>query len=74
MPLYEFLCRACGTRFERLVRVGREKEVCCPGCGRPDVRKLFSTFGIHGADKTASGSSSSKSCSSCSTKSCSTCR
>jgi len=73
MPLYEFRCRACGARFERLVRIGREAEVRCAACGSPDVEKLFSSFGIHGGEKTVSASSSSKGCSTCSSKSCSTC-
>jgi len=73
MPLYEFHCRACGARFERLVRIGREAEVCCAACSSRDVTKLFSTFGIHGGEKAVSASSSSKGCSKCSSKSCSTC-
>jgi putative FmdB family regulatory protein len=73
MPLYEFLCRACGRRFERLVRIGREGEVRCAACGCPDIQKLFSTFGIHGAEKAVSLSSSAKGCATCSSKSCSTC-
>jgi putative FmdB family regulatory protein len=73
MPLYEFLCRACNARFERLVRVGRESEVRCAACGSPEVRKLFSTFGIHGGGKAAGSSSSSSGCSTCSSKSCGTC-
>lgn len=73
MPLYEFRCRACRSRFERLVRVGRESEVRCPSCGSPEVQKLFSTFGIHGGDKPSAGSASSGGCTTCSSKSCSTC-
>jgi putative FmdB family regulatory protein len=48
MPLYEFICKACGKRFEALVRLGQEKAVCCESCGGKDLQKLFSAFGIGG--------------------------
>jgi putative FmdB family regulatory protein len=42
MPLYDFSCTDCGSRFERLVR--NEAEVAavdCPGCGgRRVIREL----------------------------------
>jgi len=72
MPLYEFKCRACGRRFEALVRIGRENEVCCAGCGGRDVRKLVSAFGIGGAASRLKSSGSG--CATCSSSSCSTCK
>ncbi|MBN2205848.1 MAG: zinc ribbon domain-containing protein [Candidatus Aminicenantes bacterium] len=74
MPLYEFQCRVCRTRFERLVRIGRESDVRCPSCGSPEVQKLLSRFGIQGGDKPSARSASSSGCASCSSKSCNTCR
>ncbi len=53
MPLFEFICDECGTRFEELVM--GERVVDCPKCGSGDVRKQFSTF----ASRTAGSSSSS---------------
>jgi putative FmdB family regulatory protein len=44
MPLFEFICDDCGTRFEELV--SSERAVGCPKCGGADVRKQFSTFGL----------------------------
>ncbi|HSD29973.1 MAG TPA: zinc ribbon domain-containing protein [Vicinamibacteria bacterium] len=45
MPLYEYRCGACGSRFELLRRVGQGSEgVACPECGQADVEKEFSTF------------------------------
>jgi putative FmdB family regulatory protein len=41
MPLYEFKCRACGRRFEELVRLGEVPE--CPKCGHAEPERLFST-------------------------------
>ena len=42
MPLYEYVCKKCGQRFEALVRAG-EKTVC-EKCGSPEVEKLLSAF------------------------------
>ena len=72
MPLYEFLCGSCGNRFESLVRLGKEKEVCCDVCKSNDVRKLVSSFGIGGSGNRLKASSSG--CSTCSSHSCSTCK
>jgi putative FmdB family regulatory protein len=72
MPLYEFACKACGKRFEVLVRLGQEKSVCCEACGSKDLEKLFSPFGIGGGGSRIKTSSAS--CSSCSSKSCATCK
>jgi putative FmdB family regulatory protein len=72
MPLYEFLCRACGRRFEALVRLGKEDGVRCEACESPEVRKLVSAFGIGGGAGRLKESSGS--CSSCHSHSCSTCK
>jgi len=45
VPLYEYRCVTCGSRFERLQRVGQGSEgLACPQCGRAEVEKEFSTF------------------------------
>jgi putative FmdB family regulatory protein len=45
VPLYEYRCATCGSRFELLRRVGQSSEgVACPECGRKDVEKEVSTF------------------------------
>ena len=40
MPIYDFKCRACGHRFEELVKVGQTPS--CPSCGRDDLERLVS--------------------------------
>jgi putative FmdB family regulatory protein len=45
MPLYEYACPTCATRFESLQRSFREK-ASCPSCGTPEVERLLSTFAM----------------------------
>jgi putative FmdB family regulatory protein len=40
MPIYEFECEECGTRFEELVAAGGT--VPCPACGAERTRRLYS--------------------------------
>jgi len=48
MPIYEYACPGCGTRFEKLVRRFGEA-VCCPACARADVEKQLSVFAVAAA-------------------------
>ena len=41
MPLYEFVCGACGERFEALVEVGTEAAEC-RACGEPGAPRVLS--------------------------------
>jgi len=41
MPIYEFTCRDCNTRFDALVRVGG-RAVTCPSCGAAQLEKRIS--------------------------------
>jgi putative FmdB family regulatory protein len=40
MPIYEYRCRDCQTRFETLVR--GDRGVTCPQCGSRALDKLLS--------------------------------
>ncbi len=45
MPMYEYYCSSCRTRFENLVRVpGAGAHATCPTCGRHNVPRVLSTF------------------------------
>lgn len=56
MPIYEFRCKACDTRFETLVRHG--DDVACSHCGSHELQKLISVHAIgSGTPDTACGSS-----------------
>jgi putative FmdB family regulatory protein len=41
MPMYEFLCAACGERFEELVSVGTESATC-PTCATQGAERVLS--------------------------------
>lgn len=49
MPIYEYKCRKCDTKFELLQRVGATNEgVNCPKCGASKPIKQFSVFTSQG--------------------------
>lgn len=50
MPIYEYLCAQCGSRFEKLVRHLDPDPTAppCPDCGSQDTRRVLSTFARHG--------------------------
>ena len=45
MPLYEYLCDACGHRFEKIQKFSDALETTCPKCGGV-VHKLMSSPAI----------------------------
>lgn len=45
MPIYEYLCRACGREFSKLVLSEADREsLSCPRCGGKDLERLMSRF------------------------------
>jgi putative FmdB family regulatory protein len=44
VPLYEYECRTCETRFERLTTLAGADAHACPSCGDADVRRLLSVI------------------------------
>ena len=49
MPLFDFVCRACGHKFEALVR---GTTPACPACKSSDLEKQLSTFGMSSLEHT----------------------
>lgn len=47
MPIYEYACEACETKFEKLVRRATD-EVTCPSCQSPNIAQQWSTFAARG--------------------------
>ena len=55
MPIYEYQCEDCHTRFEKLVRRAAEvADVDCPSCGQKHVSQQYSTFAAHANGATSS--------------------
>jgi putative FmdB family regulatory protein len=46
MPIYEYSCEDCGTKFEKLVR-RQGDDVACPSCGQAHLKTELSTFAAH---------------------------
>jgi len=66
MPIYEYLCQDCGTKFEKLVRRTTDaSETECPSCGQKHLKQEYSTFAAHatGPSKSAVPSCPSVQCS-----------
>ena len=49
MPLYEYVCRACGHQFEALVRDANVPP--CPACKGQNLERLLSDFAVNSADR-----------------------
>jgi putative FmdB family regulatory protein len=51
MPIFEYLCEDCGSKFEKLVRRSASENgangVHCPSCGQDHLKQQFSTFAAH---------------------------
>ena len=52
MPLFEYECRDCKTRFEHLI-LDRSANVTCRACGSSNVAQLLSTFAVGGSSGNA---------------------
>ena len=75
MPLYEYLCEACGGRFEVIQKFSDSPPDACRVCGKGPVHRQHSSpaiqfkgsgfyitdYGRKGSDSSSTGSSSAKS-------------
>ncbi len=47
MPIYEYACRCCETKFEKLIRsMTAEEKVPCPECGSTKTTRALSLFAV----------------------------
>jgi putative FmdB family regulatory protein len=49
MPVYEYTCKKCGHRFEKLLKNAEAETVLCPNCGSTEAIKEFSSFSSTGS-------------------------
>jgi putative FmdB family regulatory protein len=54
MPIFEYRCQDCATRFEKLVRASDTSEILCPSCGKNRLEQQLSTFAAHSGSSTRS--------------------
>jgi putative FmdB family regulatory protein len=52
MPIYEYVCDSCDTRFEKIV-INKQQEIACPKCASKKATLQLSVFA------TSNGSSGS---------------
>jgi putative FmdB family regulatory protein len=57
MPLFEYLCLACGQGFEKLQKSADEEAPPCPACGAAKVQRQLSTFAAKTPSPSHSGCS-----------------
>ncbi len=55
MPLYEYYCSECKSKFELLVNHKYADEVVCARCHSEKVRRLLSVFAMARGDAEDSG-------------------
>jgi putative FmdB family regulatory protein len=55
VPIYEYVCSICGSRFEKLQKSGVKYDIECPKCGSIEVKKEFSTFSSAGSSSSTAG-------------------
>jgi putative FmdB family regulatory protein len=54
MPIYEYTCDTCETKFEKLIRRQTdEQELACPSCGERHLSQQYSTFAPHAGSASA---------------------
>ncbi|MDP8290142.1 MAG: zinc ribbon domain-containing protein [Candidatus Susulua stagnicola] len=57
MPVYTYICKDCGNRFDLLIGMTSTKpELKCRKCNSQNIEKVLSGFGIGGSgDSSSSG-------------------
>ena len=53
MPIFEYRCDDCGTKFEKLVRNSDAAGPVCPSCGEAHLKQELSTFAAHSGGRAA---------------------
>ncbi|GAB4337509.1 MAG: hypothetical protein Kow0037_20370 [Calditrichia bacterium] len=55
MPLYEYRCRDCEEKFDKLVPYAQSHQQECPKCGSQNTEKLISSFATIGGSSSGGG-------------------
>jgi putative FmdB family regulatory protein len=64
MPIFEYICKSCSTKFEILHKSSKNQDsIVCPDCKSNDIKKLLSVFSAgKSANSDFSGGCSGGSC------------
>ena len=73
MPIYEYVCDTCQTRFQKLQSMSFEGDMPCPDCGKPSKRAISVFAAVSKGSNGESMSLTSRGCASCGGGNCSTC-
>ncbi len=74
MPIYEYLCYDCGSKFELLRPFSKADEAAsCPQCNKQARRVVSRCASFSKSESGESTPIGGSSCSSCAASSCSTC-
>jgi len=46
VPIYEYTCKSCNKKFEKLLRTMAEQVVACPSCGSKKTERQLSVFAV----------------------------
>lgn len=46
MPIYAYLCQACGHQFDLMQKMSDPAPEQCPGCGKAEVKKQLTAPGF----------------------------
>lgn len=73
MPIYEYICKDCGTRFEMLRSIkDADTQIPCKSCQSSQTQRALSVFFAQSGTQIIAGGSSTG-CAGCSSGSCSSC-
>ena len=74
MPLYEYRCSGCGSKFEKLMSMSAASNgpMACPGCGS-DARRQLSVFAAFRKGEGGQTTSVGGGCAGCASGSCASC-
>ncbi len=57
MPIYSYICKDCGEKFDLLVGITSEKvELKCKKCGSKNIEKTLGSFSVGNPSDKASSS------------------
>jgi putative FmdB family regulatory protein len=50
MPIFEYRCRACGAKFEK-IEAASATDATCVSCNSPQVERLLSVYAVGGVNR-----------------------